>query len=217
MPGSSKTTTAARAKPRPARWGNAVATRGEQQEAKRRAVIYEAGRAFRRRGYHNVSLDEVAEALGIAKPTLYGYFRNKQDVLYECLKIAMDLGDLSAKFAAEGRTGLERVQRFLQHYIEALTSASGASAVLSELTALEPAQHAEILRRRDGFDKLLRRWIDEGIADGSIKKLDAALAVACFMGAVNWIPAWFDPDGRKGPADIASTFTTILTTGLGRV
>jgi AcrR family transcriptional regulator len=200
---------------RGAKWNNAVPSRIEQQAAKRQAVIYEAGRAFRRRGFHNTSLDEVAEALNIAKPTLYSYFSNKQEVLYECLKAAMDLGDVSVGVAESERTGLKRIERFLRHYIEALTSDFGACAVLNDLFALEPAQQKEIAGRRDRFDKLFRRWVEEGIADGSIRSIDPTLAVACFMGTVNWIPAWFSPAGSKQPMEVAEAFTRVLISGLG--
>src|SRR5262245_24668651 len=49
---------------------------------KRDAVILAAARAFRARGYHNTSLDDLAASLKVTKPTLYLYVRNKEAMLF---------------------------------------------------------------------------------------------------------------------------------------
>jgi len=41
---------------------------------------------FSERGYDAVGVQEIAEAAGITKPTLYHYFGNKENLLYELLK-----------------------------------------------------------------------------------------------------------------------------------
>src|ERR1043166_735043 len=54
------------------------------REVKREAVIYAAARAFNRKGYHNTSLDDIAAALEVTKPTVYYYVTNKEQLLFEC-------------------------------------------------------------------------------------------------------------------------------------
>src|SRR6478735_11133643 len=51
---------------------------------KREAVIHAAARAFNERGYHNTSLDDIASALRVTKPTIYYYVENKEQLLFEC-------------------------------------------------------------------------------------------------------------------------------------
>src|SRR6476469_11261774 len=58
---------------------------------KREAVILAAARAFRERGYHNTSLDDLAASLKVTKPTLYLYVPNKEAILFECFKAGLDL------------------------------------------------------------------------------------------------------------------------------
>jgi AcrR family transcriptional regulator len=43
-----------------------------------RQMLAVAGRAFAARGFHSVSMDEIAEQAGISKPMLYHYFGSKQ-------------------------------------------------------------------------------------------------------------------------------------------
>jgi len=50
------------------KWANAVPSRAEQQDTKRKAIIREAGRVFNRRGSHGTTLEDVAERLGVTRP-----------------------------------------------------------------------------------------------------------------------------------------------------
>src|SRR3954463_5445713 len=71
---------------------------------KREAVIHAAARAFRERGYHNTSLDDLAATLGVTKPTLYLYVPNKEAILFECFRagLAQMVESLSAAESAGG-------------------------------------------------------------------------------------------------------------------
>src|ERR1700761_3069940 len=71
------------------RWGEAVPNREEQFELKRAAVLRTAARLIRRRGYENVSLGDIADELHIAKPTVYYYFKNKDEVVRALLALAL--------------------------------------------------------------------------------------------------------------------------------
>ena len=58
--------------------------RQRDREVKREAVIRAAAHAFNRKGYHNTSLDDIAAALEVTKPTVYYYVTNKEQLLFEC-------------------------------------------------------------------------------------------------------------------------------------
>src|SRR3546814_7511706 len=81
------------------KWRNAFRTSEELHRFKRYAVLREATRIISRRGFHNASLDEIAEGLGISKGTLYNYVSDKQEILFDCHMIALDLGDHACKVA----------------------------------------------------------------------------------------------------------------------
>src|SRR5207302_585384 len=54
------------------------------RELKREAVSRAAAREFNRKGYHNTSLDDIATALEVTKPTVYYYVTSKEQLLFEC-------------------------------------------------------------------------------------------------------------------------------------
>src|SRR5271168_1406261 len=64
--------------------------RQRTRDVKREAVIRAAARAFSERGYHNTSIDEIAAALNVTKPTIYYYVANKEQLLLECILTGLE-------------------------------------------------------------------------------------------------------------------------------
>ena len=197
------------------RWKNELQTNDEIQRLKRDAVIREAGRAFSKRGYHNTSLDDVAKSLQVSKGTLYNYVTDKQEILYECHQMALDIGERAFKLAKEHPgTGAQVLEATLCGYIEMLTGELGACGVLMEVDGLRPQDRERVAARRGSFEKNFVAMLQKGMKDGSLRKIDPKLAVFTFMGAINWMPRWFDPAGRLSGKDVARHMTDLLLTGL---
>ena len=68
-----------------------MATRQRATTDRRVEILKSAAAAFRRRGYHGASVDEIASALEMTKGNLYYYFRNKEDILYACHEYSLDV------------------------------------------------------------------------------------------------------------------------------
>ena len=201
---------------KPARWADAVPAREAQFETKRRALVREAARAFGRRGFHNTSLDDVAEALGVTKPALYRYVRTKHEILYEAKNIAFDAGARArAMAAAASADPLERLRLYVIHYIDLLTSELGSYAVLAEpVTSLPPELAEPIRQRMREADAALRDMVQAAIDAGAMPATDPRLAVAFFMGAINHIARWYAPEGSMTGRQIGEVFAGFILNGL---
>lgn len=182
---------------------------------KREAVIRESGRIFSRCGYHNASLDEVAKALQVSKGTLYNYVKDKEEILYECFKIALDIGEKAFQAGKrEGTDGASKIRITLRNYITVLYEELGACGIITEIEGLKPAHRKEIAAIRDEHEARFVALVEEGMADGSLRIVDAKLAVFAFMGAVNSIPRWYSPQGRLTNEEIADGMIDILMGGI---
>lgn len=82
----------------------------ERRSQRKSQVLAASARLFQERGYHNVSVDDIAAAVGLTGPALYRHFRNKHDILEQALN-----EHLSAVEAAISRAGAgpEVFARFL--------------------------------------------------------------------------------------------------------
>jgi AcrR family transcriptional regulator len=199
------------------RWKNVLQTSDEVYRIKRNAVLREATRIIARKGFHNTSLDDVAAALQVSKGTLYNYVTDKLEILYECHVMSLDMGLQAAAFAEKhGTTGYAKLRLNLRAYIRWQNQALGAGGVTSDVTALRPTDRRKIIARRDEIEDRLVSFIEEGIEDGTIRRVDPKLAVFTFMGAVTSVQSWYSPKGRLGLDKIADGMVDLLMHGLGR-
>ncbi|MFN3853399.1 MAG: TetR/AcrR family transcriptional regulator [Phreatobacter sp.] len=197
------------------RWGNALPNREEQVETKRKAIIREAARMFSRRGSHGASLDDVAERLGVSKAALYRYVQSKQDLLHACHLEAMEIARESMdRGEAEGRTGLEKIRIGMAGYLREMIGTMGVPVLILEENALTGRQADEIMALRDAFEARMRRLVEEGIADGSIVKVNPKLAIFSLLGAVHWVTKWYAPEGSWTADEVAEALIEVATRGL---
>ena len=191
----------ARAPPPPGKPG---AGRGATHALKREAVILAAARAFRERGYHNTSLDDLAASLEVTKPTLYFYVPNKEAILFECflaglaqIQAALDECERAAGPARE------RLYAFIRGYAAAVVGDFGWCMVRAEDQDLSPAMSRRIKLLKAGIDQRMRALIEAGVADGSIRACDARMTAFALAGALNWMAHWYREDATLKPAEIA--------------
>ena len=87
-------------------------TRGRTPRAVREAqMVAAAERLFSERGYHGVSMDEIAAASGISKPMLYEYFGSKEGLFLACVERARGRLFEEIARAVRGRDDSERALR----------------------------------------------------------------------------------------------------------
>jgi len=186
-------------------------TKQDVHGIKRRAVLREAAASFNFKGYHATSLTEIATSLGVTKAALYHYFPNKNSLLAACFEHAMDVAFASLESARrQGGNGRERLVLTLAGYLSQLINELNCCVVLMEENALEPADRAKLVRQRDRFERALRAFVSEGIADGSIVACDPKLAIFVILGALNWVPKWFKPDGAWSAEQLTLALSQIF-------
>lgn len=209
-------TRAARLKPAPAAspWRPSE-DRARQREIKRDAVILTAARAFRQRGYHNTSVDDLASILNVTKPTIYHYLQNKEEILFECFRTGLDqIRGAFDEIRGSHESGLARLTAVMRRYAQAISSEFGWCMVRAEDQDLSPVMSRRINALKKEIDQGLRRLIEEGIADGSIRRCDPKITAFALAGAMNWIAHWHRADAELTPEQIADRFIEVFVDGL---
>jgi len=180
-------------------------------------ILKSAAAAFRRRGYHGASVDEIASALEMTKGNLYYYFRNKEEILYACHEYSLDvLLKLLDAVRADQSPPDEKLRRLVLAFVHLILDELQATALTIDLQALSPPLLRTVIARRDEFDRGLRAIIQQGIDDGVFAPGDARMIAFAMMGAVNWIPKWYDPAGPMNSDAIGEAFAAYLVGGLMR-
>lgn len=187
----------------------------EQSALKREAVILAAARAFRSRGYHNTSLDNLAASLKVTKPTLYLYVPGKEAMLFECFKagLAQIQATLDECERAAG-PARERLFTFIRGYAAAIVGDFGWCMLRAEDQHLGAAMSRRIKLLKAGIDRRMRALIEAGVADGSIRDCDSKMTAFALAGALNWMGHWYREDASLNPQEIADRFIDVFNRGL---
>jgi TetR/AcrR family transcriptional regulator len=178
-------------------------------------ILKSAAAAFRRRGYHGASVDEIASALAMTKGNLYYYFRNKEEILFACHDYSLDiLLGLMEQVQTELAPAEDKLRRLVLAFIHIILDELQGTALTLDLQALSHERLKEIIAKRDRFDHGLREIIQQGIDEGGFRPGDPKMIAFAIMGAVNWISKWFDPSGPMTSDQIGQAFADYLVGGL---
>jgi AcrR family transcriptional regulator len=189
--------------------------RAREREVKRDAVILAAARAFKERGYHNTTLDDIAAYLNVTKPTIYYYVTNKEQLLFECFRAG--LGRITAVLAelAEAKSpGREKLLTLMRHYASTMATEFGWCMVRVEEQDLSPAMSKRIKQLKSEIDQGIRKLITQGMEDGSIRQCNAKMAAFAVAGALNWVGHWYRGGEALTPEQIGDHFCELLDHGI---
>ena len=189
--------------------------REARRALKRDAVLRTAARLFNEKGYAASTLDEVAERLGVSKPTIYYYVDSKDAILYECVKAGLErLQQAIREVDASGGSAYAKLLAAMRAYVAIVSQDFGMCVIRVGEDPLSLASRRKLRRMKAGLDNEFRELIRLGIDEGSIAPCDPKLAAFTLAGALNWIGRWYDPGGELDPDQIADRCIRLLTHGL---
>ncbi len=186
----------------------------EKRRRRRQEILHAALRAFKERGYHATTLDDIAERIGVRKTALYHYFPDKEAILYECHRESLTELDRLMKEARELDTASEQLAHVIREHVRVMTDTLEGSPLAFEVTAFSPERQKEMIAARDRYEHELRRIIDRGIVEGEFRRVDSKIAVFAVLGAINWIARWYSPEGSVHAPELGAQFAEHLVGGL---
>ena len=181
-------------------------------------ILKSAAVAFRKMGYHGATVEHIAASLRMEKGNLYYYFRNKEDILFACHQYSLDrLLALLDDIEQRGGPADEQLRQLIVAFVHIILDELHGTALFLDLEALSPAHRKTVITRRDRFDHGMRQVVQRGIRSGAFGRSDAKLLSFAILGAINWIPRWFSPDGPSSSQEVADLFAEYLLAGLRSV
>src|SRR5205807_4179149 len=178
-----------------------------------------AGRVFAARGFHEASMDEIAEAADISKPMLYNYFGSKEglyfayvDLSYREIVAAIDEAVAAGARAGEDparqlRTGVRAYYRYVGDHQDAFR------VLFREMGdpggQLAPQRHRLSRRVANAIEGILRG------ADGARPLPVSTEAMAeAFLAAARSLADWWLDHSQVPADDIADQLMDVTLTGL---
>jgi TetR/AcrR family transcriptional regulator len=185
-----------------------------KRQRRRQEILHAALRAFRRKGFHGTTLDDIAEYLGVRKTALYHYFPDKEAILWACHQESLAELDRIIKGARRLDSAGEQLAFVIREHVRVMTDTLEGSPLAFEVTAFSSDRQRTIIAARDRYERAVRKMIARGIEDGEFRSVDVKITVFAILGSINWIARWYDPEGALKADELGRQFAAHLVGGL---
>ena len=176
-----------------------------------------AATLFWSKGYAATTTREIAAVLGVRKASLYHHVRRKEDLLYDiCVASLEHIRQAVQSAVSAVDDPLERVRVLVRAHVTAmLVHQDMHSTMLTELRALSAQRRDEIVKLRDGYERVVRRILADAQQAGMLRAdVPAKYLCLSLLDQLNWAIFWFNREGELSSETLADVLTTIYMNGV---
>lgn len=191
---------------------------GDGRSKKReREIIDAAAEIFHRKGYSETSVQDVADAVGILKGSLYYYIDSKEDLLFRMLlEVHEDASGIVRETSALDAPPLRRLRVYIEKHVEFNAHNLAKMAVYyHDFGLLSPKRKKAILDQRAFYQDFVIGLIKEAQETGEVDPtIDAMLVSNGIFGLVNWIYTWYKPGGPVTTSYLGKLYAEMVVSGI---
>lgn len=156
---------------------------------------------FAERGFQQAKMEQVAEAAGVARGTLYYHFRTKADLFRFVLHYGLDLHASYIRSRVErATTPRDRLEALIDAYIDFYAEYSSFTQVaIVETSRLGTSSDATPDALLASLVEITSGVLAEARAAGLLKELDPDICLSAFLGLVSSVPMFFASFHRRLP------------------
>lgn len=154
---------------------------------KRKDIALACKEIFLQNGINDLTVSQVAKAAGIGKGTIYDYFKNKEDIVFEIVNIMMqEHNELVRVKLNNASTTRKKIKEFSSIFYN--DDEKELRQLYKEFTSISLTNpNKDMIEFQTAHTNYYYNWLlelfDEGIRNGEIKEGSQALARGLFVSA----------------------------------
>jgi AcrR family transcriptional regulator len=157
---------------------------------KREAILRAAIKIINVKGFAAATMTDIAAALDLRDAALYYYFPNKQALAFAGHHQSLDRFEaILLAVDAAGGTGQCKLRRLFRAVLDDAVD-NGPQLYFGDNSYLDDVQREAIETRTAELRKGLERFLEEGVADGTIAPCEPPLVVQLLVGMLIWLVKW---------------------------
>lgn len=146
----------------------------KEREMRRNEIIDAAEKLFFSKGYENVTMDDIAKEIGMARGTLYLSFKNKEDIYVSiAIRASKIVGEMFRTIDQKGKTGIEKIRSIVKTYYEFYTKYNGYYMAYYNSGMFKHEGSPELVELKSIRMRSFNIVVDamrDGMKDGTIRK-----------------------------------------------
>lgn len=189
------------------------------RKSKRTEILRSFTALVAERGYDEVSVRDVAEAVGVSKGTILHHFGNKESLLEELHRDYMSRRLAEAReLLADHPDPVDQLQLIVYQLMLAQRDDRAATVAFAREIVRFASDEvmADVRAMRHEYSTLVTDVIRRGSEAGEFASVDPSLTALQLFGMCNWSWTWFEPQGARSAEQIAGEFCQTLLGGLLR-
>jgi AcrR family transcriptional regulator len=182
-------------------------------------ILTGAAVTFRRIGYANATLEDVAVEVGINRASLYYYVATKAELLIEILQ--KPILEMTKHLAAIEKSSIapkEKLREAISAHMRALDESYPELFIfLSEQLHLQTIgkEGGDVVANARLYGDIFTRIIEQGQSANEIRiEVHPRIAMMGIVGMCNWTHRWYHETGSLTLKEIGEDFTTLAMNGL---
>ncbi|WP_354697766.1 hypothetical protein DSM112329_03406 [Paraconexibacter sp. AEG42_29] len=178
------------------------------------ALVRAAAAVFESRGYRNTTIDDIADAAGVSRPTVYKYTSSKRALLDRVVDtVCEDLADDLAALHRGSGPAPERLRQLVQlHVTSAIKLRTFYTILFSEQAELSDEARARfhVFSHQTAVD--MQALIGECLAlrPAGQAPVDTRIAANLVLSMLTSLYRWYDPDGEVSPEALVDEIVGVL-------
>jgi AcrR family transcriptional regulator len=186
---------------------------------KRQRIIEAAALVFRRRGYAQTTLNEIAVEAGMQAGSLYYYFNGREELVEEVLiQSSRQLSDSVMTALAALPFEADAFERFVTmvrtHVLIILQRDDFGIAYQKLHDQVTDEMRENVASAPRAFARLWTDVFKDAVKQGFIRPdYDPRLIRMLLIGSISWMADWYKPNGPSGPEEIADAVIHLFFRG----
>jgi AcrR family transcriptional regulator len=187
---------------------------GSKRELRREQILKIASELFSEKSYHDVTVDEIAGAVGVAKGTIYLYFPSKERLYLEILEDSFEaIESLLEKEIAKSDSAPVKLKKVLRLIFEFYQMNLDVLRILSRDETHLIREHFEFTERwRLRRIKLYEKILEKGQREGSFRPMNTKLVAIVIFGLVRSVMFFYKIDRSAG--EISDDVFSVISSGI---
>lgn len=171
---------------------------------------------FATKGYHGATLQDIAAELGLTRPTLYYYYKSKQQILEAICLGAAEAADavIDAEVAGPASSPSSALHRTLSAYAEHIVRQETTMIMMRNFDEMSPEVQREVTERRRRREGRVLEIVLRARAGGELSTGEPKIAVLSAFELIHSVHNWFSSAGRLSRDQVAGVLVDLIMNGL---